>query len=247
MIVRRDDRELVLVTQPEHAALSGRVIDAWRADDLPTRRTRDTILLATREHDNGWIEIDREPMLDEGSGLPFDFVSLPDAVKQPIWPRATARIGARSPLAGALVAQHALTVLARHRADPSWNGFFATLERERGRLSEGGITQESLDDQYRFVYLGDLVSLVFCNGWSDAFDAYGYRLVLRGSALEIAPDPFEGQRVPMRVSARRIPAIRYRSQAELAAAFARAEPAVLAGVATGPRDWPNVHSPKPMA
>lgn len=234
VIVRRDGNDLVLVTQPDHAALSGRIIDAWRADDLPERPTRDTILLATREHDNGWIEIDRAPMLDEGSGLPFDFVSLPDHVKQPIWPRATSRVGAMSPLAGALVAQHALTVLARHRADRSWAGFFETLEEERSRLSAGRVTRESLDDQYRFVYLGDLLSLVFCNGWSESFDAYGYRIVLRGSRLEISPDPFEGQQVAMRVPARRIPASRHESQAQLSAAFARAEPTQLAGVVTGP-------------
>lgn len=223
----------MLVTQPDHAALSGRLIDAWRADALRSHRARETILLATREHDNGWLEVDRTPMLDEASGLPVDFVSIPDEVKQPIWPRAASRVGEMSPLAGALVAQHGLTVLARHRAEPSWTRFFATMEDVRRRLWPDAVSDEILEPHYRFVYLGDLLSLVFCNGWSDSFDAYGYRLVLRGPRLEITPDPFDGREVELRVAARRIPARGYHTQADLTSAFERAPMSELVGHAIG--------------
>lgn len=231
MIVRREGNDLVLLTQPNHAALSGRLMDAWRRDGLPAHPARETILLATREHDNGWLEVDREPLLDAQTGRPFDFVSVPDEVKQPIWPRATRRVGAMSPLAGALVAQHALTVLSRHHTDPSWIAFFDALRKERSRLTPTDVSQDSLDDAYRFVYLGDLLSLIFCNGWTESFGAYGYRITLRGSRLQIAPDPFDGRDIPLHVPARRIAATRYDAQADLSAAFAAAEPIDVTGTA----------------
>ncbi len=202
---------------------------AWRADGLPAHPVRDTILIATAEHDNGWIEVDRAPILDESAGLPLDFVSLPDEVKQPIWPRAAGGCGDMAPLAGSLVAQHALTVLARHRADRGWADFFQTMERERARLVPEATADAVLEDRYRFVYLGDLASLVFCNGWTESFDAYGYRLTLRDSRLGITPNPFDGGQVSMRVPARRIPARRYTTQSELSDAFARAEVFSLTG------------------
>ena len=51
MIVRDDGRELLLITQPDHAALSGELISAWQADDFTAWATRSTVLLATDEHD----------------------------------------------------------------------------------------------------------------------------------------------------------------------------------------------------
>lgn len=231
MIVRRSAGFLELITQPDHAALSGRIIDAWRADGLPQHPARATILLATREHDNGWIEVDREPLLDPSSGGPFDFVSIPDAVKQPIWPRAADRVGRHAPLAGALIAEHALTVLARHRAEPGWLGFFDAMERERRRLL-GGDVSEAFARDYRFVYLGDLASLIFCNGWTEPFEAHGYRLQLHGNRLELCPNPFDG---PLEIAApaRRIPDLRYRSQEDLGAAYRAAEITTIRGVVTG--------------
>ena len=64
VIVRPDGNDLLLVTQPAHAELSGRIMAAWRRDDLPASPTRATVLLATREHDNGWLEVDNRPEHD---------------------------------------------------------------------------------------------------------------------------------------------------------------------------------------
>ena len=77
VIVRPDGDDLLLVTQPEHAALSGRIMAAWRRDDLPASPTRKTVLLATREHGNGWIEVDEHPELDAGSRRPQHFAGRP--------------------------------------------------------------------------------------------------------------------------------------------------------------------------
>ena len=70
VIVRHDGDDLLLVTQPDHAALSGRIMAAWKGDGLPAHPIRETVLLATREHDNGWLELDDRPGRDAASGRP---------------------------------------------------------------------------------------------------------------------------------------------------------------------------------
>ena len=59
---------------------------------------------------------------------------------------------------------------------------------------------------YTIVGLGDLFSLIFCNGWREPYLMESYQAILHGDCLRIAPDPFEGATVPLDVEARRIPA-----------------------------------------
>ena len=235
MIVRNDGLELVLITQPDHAGLSGRIIDAWQADGLPRRARRSTVLLATREHDNGWREVDAAPTVNPRTGRPHDFVNAPGEIKRAIWPRGVARLAPTDPMAAALVAQHALTVLDRD-ATPPWRTFFAAVQAERDRLLADGAYDGELPrllDDYRLVFLGDLLSLVFCCGWRRRFDRQGYGIVLKGTTLSIDPDPFAGANVPLAVAARQIPNRRYRSAGELGAALARAPEIELIGLAVG--------------
>ncbi len=236
MIVRADaDGLLTLITQPDHAALSAELMAAWATDGLPARSSRATILLATREHDNGWKEVDDRPGVD-GNGRPFEFTNAPIAVRQPIWPRGIARLASRSPLAAALVAEHALTVYGRYRGDPLWSRFFAeiavlrdTLLHQIGALD--GAERQAFESDYRFVFLGDLLSLVFCNRWRGTFDARGYRFWLDGDALRIWPDPFGGKPIPFGVPARRIANRRYESDEDLRETLAGTPVVSLAGTA----------------
>lgn len=54
-MLRRDDgAHWLVITQPEHAALSGRLAQAWAVIPAPRAET----LLAVYEHDNGHAESD---------------------------------------------------------------------------------------------------------------------------------------------------------------------------------------------
>jgi len=235
MIVRPDIHHLVLITQPDHAALAGRIMEAWRADGLPDHPHRGTVLLATHEHDGGWREPDAAPVADPVSGAPFDFLEAPIAIRQAVWPRGVARLVEAHPYAAALVARHALNVYRRHRDSADWSSFFTTMEhREADALARAsGAERAGWPTDYRFLFLGDLVSLVFCNGWTQPFEAEGYRIILTPAGIRVTPDPFGGARVPLVVAARRIPARRYASDADLRDALAAAPALTLEGVAEG--------------
>jgi hypothetical protein len=137
MIVRPDGSSQLLITQPDHAALAAMVMQQWRAGGLLQSPRLSSILLAVREHDNGWREVDTAPIVDETTGRVLDFVSAPDHIRRAVWPRGVDRLAA-APYAAALVAQHALHIYRRYRDNPPWTEFFTDMEARRNRCLQKG-------------------------------------------------------------------------------------------------------------
>ena len=176
MIIRPAIDRLLLITQSDHAALAGGVMEAWQADGLPDHPGREEVLLAIREHDHGWLEPDAAPSVDPQSGAPEDFLDAPVAVRQAVWPRGAARLAGTHPYAAALVAHHALHVYRRHRREPEWQAFFAAMEDSRRAALDRAPAERvrGWPGDYRFLFLGDLISLVFCHGWTQPFEGDFY-------------------------------------------------------------------------
>ena len=116
------------------------------------------------------------------AATPYDFISALIEVRQAIWPRAVAELAAEDSYVAALVAQHALTVYRRYQHDPAWRPFFPRMEALRDDLvaasAPPGLT--SFLQDYTIVGLGDLFSLIFCNGWPEPYLMEGYRAILTG-------------------------------------------------------------------
>jgi hypothetical protein len=235
MIIRPSVDTLLLVTQPDHAALAGAVMAEWQADGLPDHPVRDVILLATRAHDDGWREPDAAPTVDQRSGSPHDFLDTSTDIRQGIWPRGVERVAATNAYSAALVAHHALHVFRHLRDEPEWASFFAEMDAaEQAALARTPPeTRRGWPGDYRFLFLGDLLSLIFCNGWTQPFEAEGYRIILTPDALTVTPDPFGGRPVPLAVAARRIPARRYTCDDDLRETLAAAPLERLESVAVG--------------
>jgi hypothetical protein len=235
VIIRRESTSLLFIAQQDHAALSAAIMAEWQLDGLPHHPHRDRILLATREHDNGWLEEDAMTHVDQ-DGEPLDFISVPPTVKQRIWPRAASRVAELDPYAGALVAQHALALHGQQRTEPAWRPFLSQMERLQAdllaRCPPGA--SGTLQDDYRFVQAGDQLSLVFCNGWTAPFPRPGGRILLQGGTLTVTPDPFAGRRVPLTIAARRLPAQTFTSGRDLRAALDAAPVEWIEGAASNP-------------
>jgi transposase InsO family protein len=234
LIVRTNPDHLLLITQPDHAALSAAIMAPWRRDGLPDHPRREWLLLATREHDAGWAEVDVAPIVDPASGRLLDFVHAPDAVRQEVWPRSIERL-AHTPYAAALVAQHALHVYRDNRSNPAWAAFFSRLEdlRSEQLRRAAPLTLDELVADYFFVRMGDLVSLFFANNWSGPRREGDYSIRVQGPRVTVSPDPFDGEAVSLSLPARRLPARAYNSVADAAAALASAPMITLDAVAAG--------------
>lgn len=214
MILRLQSDSLLFITQPDHAVLAADV--ARRFTPLASHPRREPILLAALEHDNGWHEPDAALVFDEASGRALDFIGVADALKQSVWPVAIDRVAVHSLYAAALIAEHAAFVYGGNRGKASWQGFFEDMERRRDDLlRRADVPRETLDGDYPFVALADLISLSFCNGWTEARERFGYRVWTEPDAVIVSPAIVSGAPVEIRVRARRIPDRRYGSAAEL--------------------------------
>jgi hypothetical protein len=231
VIIRPADGVRHLITQPDHAALAGRIMEHWVS--LAAAERRDDVLRAVRDHDNGWHQPDAAPTVDPKTGAVLDFVAIGAAVKQNVWRRCLAGL-TDVPWTAALVAHHAVSVYDRFRSEPEWDVFFADMEAARdGFLSASGGAMDALVRDYVYVRLGDLASLAFCNAWSEpqGLGPWTIRL-LDDRHLLIEPNPFVHD-VPIAVEARALPLTPFANDDALAAAWRAAPVVSLTGVVIG--------------
>jgi hypothetical protein len=228
MIVRPAISGCVLITQPDHAQLAGRIME--HCVSLVENPRRNAILRAIGDHDIGWVIVDAEPTVDVATGEVVDFMRAPTAIRQGVWPRAVAHL-ADEPYAAALVANHALVAYDRLRGDAEWTAFFEKMESLRAAmLSISTFSPEQLHADYAFVRLGDLISLAFCTGSTAEQSFRDWTVRLSGPRVIVTPGIFGGAPVTFEVAAR---AVRppFNSDAELRAALGRASTTLIQGEA----------------
>ena len=233
MIVQTHSHSLRLITQPDHALLARRMMDAWKATALPGPPRGASVLHAIEAHDDGWRELDEAPIVG-GAGEIADFIHAPAALRKSVWPRSVTRL-AGDPWAAALVAQHSLEIYDQtYRTDPEWRPFFDEMTRLRGEwLAVSGLSLELLERDYRFVRIGDLLSLTFCNEWTEEHTGYGYAMRWAAPTLVVRPDPFAGASVPISITARALPKRPYRDAADAATAWRHAPVVTVSGTMIG--------------
>lgn len=116
MIRHRLGDEFVLITQHDHAQLSGRLAErignTLFAPPTPFQETVDGIAL----HDCGWPLHDDRPTLN-AQGQPLHVLESPMAVAVPVWSESVRCASEKHPYAGLLVSLHvlALSALAQSR------------------------------------------------------------------------------------------------------------------------------------
>ena len=232
MIIRHDTDSLLFLTQPDHARLAAELLSLWALDGFAAHPRRDTILLAAREHDNGWRELDDEIVFDASEGRALDFTAAPAAVKQAVWPRAVDRLAETSAYAAALVARHAVFVYDSNRGDAAWADFFRRMTARVDVLRErAGVEAADLESDYRFLAVADLLSLSFCSAWTEPRTRIGVTVRTVSNVLRVSPAVLGADPVPVRIRARRIAARPYGSASDVRAALQEAPPLLLSGEA----------------
>ena len=222
MIVSRRDGELVVIAQTDHAHFAAELLSLWCAGGLPDHPRREELLLAAREHDNGWRESDSAPSCDRESGRPHDFLSLPDPQRREIWRRGTRRLVEREPYAALLIVRHAERIHQRQRDDPAWEPVIAEWRELADELvaTTGAADGDQRRDD-RWLELADLLSLTACQGWAMRVERHGMKARLDGDVLRLDPFPLAGA-TSFTLRGRRIPDRRYDGDADLGGELAAA-------------------------
>ena len=222
MIVAPLDGALRVVTQNDHAHFAAELLGLWRP--LADHPRRDSLLLAAREHDNGWREADSAPRRRE-DGRPHDFLSIPEPLRRELWQRGTERARSGDPWAALLILEHALT-LHRDRGDqPEWQQLLETWKEQREtlleELREAGATETESDlaDDYRLLDLADLASLKVTCPWPERQERHGFTLEGADDGLRLAPLPLVGS-TRFEIPCRTIPDRPYDGDQDLAVELA---------------------------
>ncbi len=106
MLISRRHNRLVLITQPEHARVSGRLGQAWGNERFATPAPREALICAATHHDDGWYELDELPAYNEDAQRPASFIELPLERTVGPYSRGVESVYQRDPHAGVLVSMH---------------------------------------------------------------------------------------------------------------------------------------------
>jgi hypothetical protein len=178
MIVRKEQNGWLLINQPTHSWLAGRLAAAWGNAEFAYPTPGAAVILATHLHDIGWLSADASPRLTE-DGNPVNFLDTTLAETIPVWRLAVWQVAVLDPFAALLVSKHASKIYERRlerAADPpeSRNEIkFLLAEQEsfraelRSRLVNHVVYSPAsqaapLNYAYRWLRVCDLMSLFLC-------------------------------------------------------------------------------------
>jgi hypothetical protein len=171
----------LLVSQVEHARISGLLARHWGTNELspyefeglrlPAEVTQE-IIAAVTHHDDGWGRWEATPGLDPERGRPYTFINeLPLEESLAIWDDSIAAARQFGPLAGWMVASHFFELLhGSDHADDSRTKWLEQTDKQRaewlqqwqqaGQLPTPGIAERAL----RLLQACDVLSLwLFCD------------------------------------------------------------------------------------
>ena len=134
MLKRRVDDEIRLISQPDHAAVSGYLAAHWGnrefsaaggySDCHDAELVRSEVVFAIAEHDNGWWEWEADPELDPDDGLPLDLLQLTQGQGFARWRLGVPRFAEKHPYVALLISFHAYWLHA-YRVEPNPDTTFA--------------------------------------------------------------------------------------------------------------------------
>ncbi|HUG14273.1 MAG TPA: DUF3891 family protein [Thermomicrobiales bacterium] len=229
MQFREGSGERYVVTQPTHAWVSGQLARAWGNDRFGSVEPRGDVCLGAELHDIGWLDWEREPTLNETTGLPHSFMQLPTALHLSIWGQASSLARPFGRYASLLVSMHGTGLYAFHDyerdTEDEARAARAYVEREleyqqsvisqlaADPMMADFVTPEVIARNRRLVGVWDAMSLAICGGITATrvirdVPSSGAPLEIAmnpaGANISVSPWPFMDDTTCVRFEARRI-------------------------------------------
>jgi hypothetical protein len=173
MLIRTaDDGSAIAIGQASHAWISGQLARAWGNEEFGPVEPWEEVCLGSEQHDVGWAEWDRRPVLNPDTGLPHTFIDLPIEPKIGLWSGAAKRLVTQSRYAALLVSMHGTGLFERYwpdGADPELQRRFLVSERrfQRELLDTLGADPDEVRRNHLLVRVWDSMSLALCLGWGE--------------------------------------------------------------------------------
>ncbi len=248
MLIRPDSQGVLLIAQPAHAAISGRLARAWGGPHGGRFEPFEEVCLAAEQHDVGWQSWECRPRLNRQTGLPFHAFDLPTPEHVRIWSHGAAAMATQNLYAALLVSLHGTGLYERHDAggdDVNSRCIRRFLQRQRAFQQEvieqlrevdayaAFVDEATIARNRRLIAVWDLMSLRLCRALEepttigDVPAAAGTTAIrmeaARGDGLTwvLDPWPFRVESLALRCDARLL-AGRFEDQRRMRRALARA-------------------------
>ncbi|ARK28419.1 DUF3891 family protein [Halalkalibacter krulwichiae] len=162
MIIRERASEFVMISQHDHAFLSGEIAKYIQKRFFLSEEYIEEVLLAVFEHDRGWISIDEKPLWSESGLAPVSFAEYPHLAKLTAYQKGVDEVEVISLYAALLCSLHYCSFFTKATDDESLH--FVKLEKERqSRIRKQlQVNTPVIRQHFRLLQFCDDFSLYIC-------------------------------------------------------------------------------------
>jgi hypothetical protein len=223
VLIRSDDRGVLLIGQPSHAWISGQLARAWGNARFGAVEPFEEVCLGAEQHDIGMANSDLAPTLNPATGLPHSFLEMALATHLQLWRAGPRQLLSQSRYAALLASIHGtrlyemrdLSAAPRTHADAIRLFLAEQRDFQADLRASLDIDPDLLKRNSQLVWTWDYVSLAVCLDWAPATaaevptaDGGATDLELRPSerprTLVVDPWPFTAEAVTLRCEGRRL-------------------------------------------
>lgn len=165
MIIYERTDSFIMIPQHEHAKISGEFAHNWNDKYFQGIERKEEVVLAVREHDRGWIDLDAAPLWNQEKQKPYSFMDYPLEPKLAYYKKGIDEVEKTSRYAGLLCSLHYVSFL-KNEEKPVGKKFVEQEEKRQGLLIKEcritGESEKSLWFQLGLLKFCDNLSLYIC-------------------------------------------------------------------------------------
>jgi hypothetical protein len=167
MIIREREESFILITQHDHAKISGEIAQHWKDKYFKGEERKEEAVLAISEHDRGWIESDSAPLWNSHQQKPYTFMDYPLDSKITCYKKGIDEVEIMNKYASLLCSAHYDSFL-QYEEDPIAQKFLDDESTRRLRLLKqcgmlGNMAKEKLFHHHlNILKWCDNLSLYIC-------------------------------------------------------------------------------------
>jgi hypothetical protein len=254
MIVRYEtDGSIVMITQNDHAQLSGLFAAHWGNQKFERPRPYPALVRAAMFHDRGWIRYETGPQINPETGKTPNFRDVPtDRAQLEAFEWAGDWLSGIDPYAGLMVAKHRTGLwqgrygvitqppaIDRRKLPPDIEAVIARSEAKQKTAAEK-LDPKELAINYNLLQVWDILSLYICTNEvlkpdrvapvpADYSGATGVGITLtpvESKTIALDPYPFDQPSLTTNVIHRRLTQTKFKDSAELQSVYFGTAPQV---------------------
>jgi hypothetical protein len=254
MIVRYDsDGSIIMITQNDHAQLSGLFAAHWGNDTFEKPRPYASLVRAAMFHDRGWIRYETSPQLNPETGKTPNYREVPaDRVQLEAFEWAGDWLTAIDPYAGLMITKHRSGLwqgrygvithppaIQRGTLPADIQTFIAKSEAKQ-KVAAAKLDAKEIAINYNLLQVWDMMSLYICStevlkpdriepvpvAYSGAAGVGMTLTPLQSNTIVLDPYPFDQPSLTTNVIFRRLPQTKFKDSAELQTVYFKTAPQI---------------------